>query len=358
MNDLLWISFALGCAFGVAARASRFCLLRGLRQMVSSGRQRAGQGGVPALQAFALALVVALIGTQGLAWYGLIDLSQTLPVRARFSPLGTVAGGVLFGIGMALARSCGARALVLLAGGNLRALWVLLWLGLAAQASMTGILAPWRQTLQGWLPITPEHGTVQEWLAAQWGEQGLSPTLALALATGLPCLLLLVFALRAPDPDAPALRRQLPALAGSILIGALVAAGWWISATHADPFAPDPQPLTSLSFISPVAESWLWLQLAVGREVVAGVMMVAGVLVGAFVTALVSRTLRREGFESPGSMATSALGGLLMGFGGVVTLGCSIGQGLSGLSTLSLASLLSAGGIVLGAVIVVPWQKH
>lgn len=357
MNDLLWASLGLGCAFGVAARISDFCLLGGLRQMMSSGRQRAGRGGMPVLQAFALALVAALIGTQGLALLGLIDLSQALPVRARFSPPGTVAGGMLFGIGMALARSCGARALVLLAGGNLRSLWVLLWLGLGAQASMTGALAPWRQTLQGWMPVTLAQPTAHGWLAAQWGEQGFSPMLALALAAGLPCLLLLIFALRAPRPDVPALRRQWPRLLGSLLIGTLVAAGWWTSTALADPFAPEPQPITSLSFISPVAESWLWLQLAVGRELAAGVMLVAGVLVGAFAAALVSRTLRLEGFESPGRMAGTAIGGLLMGFGGVVTLGCTIGQGLSGLSTLSLASLLSVSGIVLGAIIVIPWQK-
>ena len=116
--DLFWATFALGCVFGVAARAGNFCLLRGLRQTLVRpgpsdwGEEQAPQG-APALQAFALALAVALVGTQVLAMLGEISLSQVLVVRPRFSPLGALTGGLMFGVGMALAHSCGARALVL-----------------------------------------------------------------------------------------------------------------------------------------------------------------------------------------------------------------------------------------------------
>lgn len=336
---LLWAGFLLGCAFGVAARLGRFCLLRGLRQQLHSARR--DSGGAPALQAFALALAVALLASQALAFIGTIDLTQAQVVRPSFSVPGVLLGGLLFGVGMALARNCGARALVLLAGGNLRALVALLCLGLAAQATLTGVLAPVRQWLQGgWGTVTLEHAT----LALHLQGAGLSEWTTLALAVGLPALALLGYALWQP-----ALRQSGVQLLCAIAIGALVAAGWWVTAqVGIDPF--EPAPLTSLSFIGPVAESLLYLQLAVGRGASLGPALVAGTLVGAFCAAMLSRTAHWEGFDHPARLAASAAGGLLMGLGGVLAVGCSIGQGLSGLSTLAFSSLPAAAGIVAGAL--------
>ncbi|WP_367065873.1 YeeE/YedE thiosulfate transporter family protein [Oryzisolibacter sp. LB2S] len=329
---LLWAGFLMGCAFGVAARLGRFCLLRGLRE-------------APALRAFALALAVALLASQALAWAGLADLGTAQVVRARFSLPGAFVGGLLFGAGMALARNCGARALVLLAGGNLRALVVLLCLGLAAQATLTGVLAPLRQWLQGWGMVQLEHAALPQWLAAQ----GLPPGAATLGAAALPALALAAYALRQ-------VRGNGVALACAAVIGALVAALWWVTAQLADPF--EPVPLTSLSFIGPVAEGLLYLQLAVGRTFNLGPAIVAGTLAGACVTALVTRTARWEGFDSPARLAASAGGGLLMGLGGVLAVGCSIGQGLSGLSTLAFASLPACAGIVAGALLVLSFLNR
>ena len=245
---------------------------------------------------------------------------------------------------MALARQCGARALVLLAGGNLRALVTLLCLGLAAQATLTGVLAPVRQWLQGWGVVQLEHAALPQWLAAQ----GLPAGAATLGAAAVPALALLAYALRQA-------RGNGMALLCAAAIGALVAAGWWITAqVGADPF--EPAPLTSLSFIGPVAEGLLYLQLAVGREFSLGPAIVAGTLTGACATALLTRTARWEGFDSPARLAASAGGGLLMGLGGVLAVGCSIGQGLSGLSTLAFASLPACAGIVAGALLVLPFS--
>ena len=329
---LLWAGFLLGCAFGVAARLGRFCLLRGLRE-------------APALRAFALALAVALLASQALAWAGWADLGTAQVVRARFSLPGVLIGGLLFGAGMALARQCGARALVLLAGGNLRALVALLCLGLAAQATLTGVLAPMRQWLQGWGVVQLEHAALPQWLAAQ----GLPAGAATLGAAAVPALALLAYALRQ-------VRGNGVALLCAAAIGALVAAGWWVTAqVGADPF--EPAPLTSLSFIGPVAEGLLYLQLAVGREFSLGPAIVVGTLTGACATALLTRTARWEGFDSPARLAASAGGGLLMGLGGVLAVGCSIGQGLSGLSTLAFASLPACAGILAGALLVLPFSN-
>ena len=175
--SLEWAGFMLGCGFGVAARLGRFCLLRGLRQRLT------GDAEAPALRAFALALATAIGTTQWLVGTQELDLSQAVLLRTEFAAGGLLIGGMLFGLGMSMARSCGARALVLLAGGNLRALVVLLGLGLAAQASLTGVLVPLRKWLQlGQVNI--ESASIPAYLASQ----GLDASLALLLGAGLPVI--------------------------------------------------------------------------------------------------------------------------------------------------------------------------
>ena len=331
---LLWSVFLLGMAFGVAARLGRFCLLRGLRQQMGRDTEVAA-GQAPALQAFALALAVALLASQGLQALGMLNLSQAAIARPSFSMAGVLIGGLLFGIGMVLARACGARSLVLLAGGNLRSLVTLVFLALGAQLAMTGVLTPLRLWLQAITPLTLAHATLPAYL----------PSLNTWLLTLALALLLLAYALLRPG-----LRQSRLQWGSALLIGLLVAAGWWITA-HIGVDEFESARLTSLSFIGPIAEALLYLQLSVGREPGIGLALTAGVLAGAFLAALGSRTARWEGFDSTSRLAASAGGGLLMGIGGVLAAGCSIGQGLSGLSTLSLASFAAVAGILLGALL-------
>lgn len=338
--ELLWAALLLGGVFGIAARLGRFCLLRGIRQAMGQDRQ-AARGTAPALQAFALALAVALLASQGLQLAGWVDLAEGQIVRPTFSIAGVLIGGALFGVGMVMANACGARSLVLLAGGNLRSLVTVVFLALGAQITMTGVLAPVRQWLQGLAPTTLEHST----LTHSWVAAGAAPALAYAVLAGVPALVLLAYALYRP-----ALRHSPVQWLSALVIGGLVAAGWWMTAhVGVDPF--EPIKLTSLSFIGPIAESVLYLQLAVGRDLSVGPALAAGVVLGAFAAAVATRTAQWEGFDSPWHLAKSALGGLLMGFGGAVAAGCSVGQGLTGLSTLAWASLPAALGIVLGGAL-------
>jgi len=333
--SLLWAGLLLGCGFGVAARLGHFCLLRGLRQVHSGG------GDAPALRAYALALAVAIVASQSLASMQHIDLARAQIVRTAFGVPGVLLGGTLFGFGMVMAQSCGARALVLLAGGNLRALVVLASLGLAAQATLTGVLAPLRQGLQGIGQVNLDAAT----LPAQLQAAGMNDGLAVLVAALPPVAVLLGFALRKG-----VLRRMPRDALAAVVVGLLVALGWWITShVDVDPF--DPAALTSLSFIAPVAETFLYLQVAVGREMSLGPVVVFGVLVGAFAVALANGSLHLEGFDSPQRLWAAIAGGCLMGFGGVLAVGCSIGQGLSGLSTLAFASVPACSGIVLGTFI-------
>ena len=125
-------------------------------------------------------------------------------------------------------------------------------------------------------------------------------------------------------------------------------AGWlttgWLGD---DPF--EPLPVSSLSFVAPIGESIQYAMISTGMSPRFTLMIVVGVVVGSLLSALLRRRWKLEGFESPRHMLRSMAGGALMGVGGVLALGCTIGQGLSGLSTLSVTSLLAVLGIIVGA---------
>lgn len=321
------LGLGLGAIFGAAARAGGFCLLRSLKGL------RPG-GDLSALRAFALAMLVALLATQALNLSGGTDLGAAMPLMANNPWPSMLAGGVIFGFGMVLAKACGARSLVLLGGGNLRALLVLLCLGLAAQATLTGILSPLRAMVQQ-LAQAPGASSLPQALA----KAGIGFPLALSIA--VPALLLGCFAL-------PLLRRNPREAAMAAIIGLTVTGGWWITFATGDPF--DPRPLTSISFVGPLGESLLWAMLSTGRAAGFAVALVGGTLAGALATAVLTGSFRPEGFGSPRQMLRAMAGGVLMGFGGVLALGCSIGQGLSGFATLSLGSLVALAGIVAGTL--------
>ncbi len=328
-----WGGLIIGLLFGAIGQRTGFCLTRALIQAWHQGDGRR-------LRAFALAMAVALGGSQILHGLGVVDLSSSLYLQGSFSWLLVPVGGLLFGFGMILANGCGARALVLLGGGNLRSLLVLLCLGISAYAALTGVLAPWRiDALEAtsWTPAgQPPH------LPALLAEYGIGLRLA---EWGVP--LVLVVALTFYAVGSPAFRASPRDWLGGIAIGALVPAGWWVTGVvGADDF--DPVDLVSLTFVAPVGDGIQYLMLATGTDLAFGVTVVAGVIVGAAASALLTGGWQLQGFDGPRPMLRAIGGGTLMGIGGALALGCSIGQGLSGFSTLALPALLALGGILLG----------
>lgn len=326
---VLWLGLAIGLAFGACGQATGFCLYRGLVQRWS------GSAGYK-LHAFAMALVVALTGTQVLSAFGLVNLDASLYLTPSYSWFLLPAGGLLFGYGMGLANGCGARALVLLGTGNLRSLVVLICLGIAAYMTLTGVLGPLRIALADLTTVSPSMLSVPGGLATA------ATTLVLTAA-------LLLYALRRTASLrglSPKTRRS--DLAGGFVVGLLVVGGWFATGTLGqDDF--DPLPVVSLTFVAPIGDTIQYAMLATGMNLRFGIAVVAGVILGALVTALFSRDYRLQGFDSSRQMLRYIFGGSLMGIGGALALGCSIGQGLTGLSTLSFSSMLSAVSIVLGA---------
>jgi hypothetical protein len=237
-----------------------------------------------------------------------------------------------------LANGCGSRALVLLGSGNLRSFVVVIVLGIAAEMTLKGLIAPARiAALQG-SQITAAVTSLPAWLSTL----GVNEVSARMLAASAMSGALIIFAF-AHTP----FQRAWGQIAAGVVVGLLVAAGWFATGyLGADDF--NPTPVTSLTFIAPIADTLQYVMLSTGLTLNFGIVTVAGVFAGSLVTALATRRFHWEGFTSPRHMRRSTGGAALMGAGGAMAYGCSIGQGLTGLSTLALASFVAVAGILLG----------
>ncbi len=325
-------AFLIGLAFGAIDLLSGFCLTSGLRNWWTKG------DGV-LVRSFALALAVAIAGTQGLAAAGLVDLGQSIYLQPSFSAALILFGGLLFGYGMVAANACVSRALVLLGRGNLRSLVVVGIVGVTAQMTLKGLIAPARLAFLHWSQSTLSIVSLPDLLSAH----GLDTLPARLAATVLIGGALLIFALT----HAP-FRRSYGQIAAGVAIGLLIPAGWFATGyLGADPF--NPAPVTSLTFVAPSADSVQYVMFSTGTSLSFGVAVVAGVVLGSFATALITRRFAWEGYGSAQHMLRSIGGAVLMGSGGAMAYGCTIGQGLSGLSTLAFPSMVAATGILLGA---------
>jgi len=330
-NVVTGAGLLIGLAYGVVGLLSGFCLLSSLRGWWAEGDSRL-------IRTFALALAVALLATQCLAGYGAVDLTKSVYLQPSFSAPLMFAGGLLFGYGMVLANGCGSRALVLLGRGNLRSFVVVIVLGISAQMTLRGLIAPGRIALLQVSTIKPAHLSLPECLRA-FGVGEISARLVVAVAIAA---VLIIFAFA----HAP-FRRAGGQIAAGSAVGLLVAAGWFTTGyLGADDF--NPAAVTSLTFIAPVADTVQYVMLSTGLTLNFGIAMVAGVFAGSLLAALVTRRFYLEGYVSPRHMLRSMAGAALMGSGGAMALGCSIGQGLTGISTLALSSLVAVAGILLG----------
>jgi uncharacterized membrane protein YedE/YeeE len=339
------LAFLLGCAFGALSAATRFCTLGAVADWVNMGDLRR-------LRMWALAIAVALLGTQALFAAGLIDLAKTFYTGDKLRWLSHMVGGLMFGIGMPLASGCGARMLTRLGGGNLKSLVVLLFFAVSAYMSLRGLFAVWRtQLLDPVFIALPTSQTLPALLAHWSGGSRLQAIAVAALACG-GALLLFVFRRGLPDGKV---------LLGGLGTGLVVLAGWWVSGhlgylpehpeTLQEAFiATDSGGMESLSFAAPVAYllELLLLWSDASRTLTFGIALVLGVIVGAGGYHLLTGQFRLESFANAQDLLRHILGAVLMGAGGVTALGCTIGQGVSGVSTLAAGSILTLAALIVG----------
>jgi uncharacterized membrane protein YedE/YeeE len=326
--------FLIGAVYGITVQRTGFCLNSALRGLLVTGDRRK-------LASFVLAMAVAIFATQVSAAFGLIDLRRSIYLSAPSSWLLIPLGGALFGYGMITANACGARALVLLGQGNLRSFVVLLCLGIAAYATFSGVLAPLRAAIAGSTmmafertPSIPHH---------------LEPLLGARNAHLLPAILLAAV-LAGLAFRSQAFRKSPRDIIGGAVVGLLIAAGWLATGYFgADEF--EPAPIASLTFIAPIGETIQYAMLATGMKLSFGITVILGVFLGALASALLSGSYELQGFSQPKQMLRYMAGGAMMGIGGALALGCSIGQGLTGFSTLSFVSFLAMTGISIGSAL-------
>lgn len=346
---VLWGGLFLGLVLGAAGQSSRFCVRGAIADWVvfrSPGRALS----------WLLAVAVAAVATQAAISLQLFDAGRTLPWSNSFLWLSHLVGGVVFGFGMILASGCPQRNLVKAGSGNLRALVVLMVAAVVAAMTLRGLLALPRVGLLDAAGVqlqgSQDLGAVGSRLlglpapALRWA-------LALALATVAGVLVL---------RHRAALGAKL--LAGSVIVGLLVPAAYLLTGNLG--FLPEhPETLEAawlgtqsrrpegLTFAAPLAHTLDLLTLWSDKAMVPtfGVVLALGVLVGSFASARLRGEFKLESFESPRDLVTHLSGAVLMGFGGITAIGCSIGQGLTGLAMLSAGAVLTVAGMVAGAVL-------
>ncbi len=318
----------IGAAFGFFAQRSRFCLRSAVIEVARA------QFGAK-LAVWLLAFSSALILTQALLLAGVFDTGNVRQLASRGSLSGALIGGMLFGVGMVLARGCSSRLLVLAANGNLRALLSGLVFAVTAQASMSGMLSPLREALGALWTI--DGGAARDVLALS-GIGNLGGLLfgAVWLAAGI------WFGSRN--------RLPLRGWIGGVGAGLVVAGAWWFT-YRLSALTFDPTPIQSMSFTGPSADVLMLVLSPPGQPLNFDLGMVPGVFLGSFVAALLARELRLEGFQGGHAMRRYIAGAVLMGFGGMLAGGCAVGAGVSGAAVFAVTAWVTLSGMWAGATL-------
>ncbi|MCR9255741.1 MAG: YeeE/YedE family protein [Alphaproteobacteria bacterium] len=324
------IGFFGGIVLGLAARLPRFCTLGAIEDMLYGGsRTRVLMWPV----AIAVAIAVTFIGRS----YGVADIESAGHLRLDFNPIASILGGLIFGFGMALAGNCGYGALARVGGGDFRALLIVSGIGIASYMISIGPLAPLRLTLFSRIDGVEVSSTGIAHLAGDL--TGLDPTTVALIVAAM------IFALPMMDSD---FRRNPKAILWGAAIGASIALGW-IGTTYLRDTGFDPILVETHTFTTPLGESLIYLMTSQFGAAGFSVGSVLGVLVGAFAGSLYLGHFKWEACDDPRELQRQLGGAFLMGFGGVIALGCSVGQGLAAFSTLAMSAPLTLFAIVVGA---------
>lgn len=328
--------FVIGFLFGAIAQRSHFCAMGAVSDAMSFGDTRR-------MRSWLLAAAVAILGVHVLEVMGALDTAKSMYRTPRLNWAGHVIGGTLFGFGMVFAGGCASRNLVRAGAGDLRSFFTLMVTGVFAGMAAGGLLGPMRAGLERMTAV--ELGAPSQGLADVLGLGGS------ALGGSLPVIaaaLLSAYALASPKFRAS----RMHVLSG-LGVGLVVVAGWALTGLAYDDMADRVQPPVSLTFVKSTADTIEWLERYTAQGWPGfGAASVLGVLAGAWLMAALSGRLRIATFADPADTLRHLGGAALMGTGGVMALGCSVGQGLSGVSTLAVGSILSfaaiAGGAALG----------
>jgi len=329
--------FVTGLVFGAVVQRTNFCTMGGISDLVLMGDGRR-------FRAWMLAIAVAIIGTQGLQFSGAIDINKSIYLSSNLGWLGAIVGGAMFGFGMTQTGGCASKTLVRLGAGNLKSLLVAIVLGITAYMTLRGLFALARVQIETATNIELKtRGLDSQNIGEMAGALlGVPASTARAAVAALVAAAFLVFCFK----DA-AFRRSVTDVAAGLVIGLTAVAGWVITGIiAADEF--NPVQLASITFVAPVGESLQYLMTFTGSTINFGIAVVGGVIAGSFLMAMATGTFQVESFADRNDLVRHLGGAALMGAGGIMALGCTIGQGITGMSTLALGSVIAWLSILAG----------
>lgn len=373
----LWATFGIALIMGALVNKTNFCTMGAVSDWVN-------MGDTGRLRAWLFAIAVAMLGVAILETSGLVKLAATFPpYRAnQLVWAENLLGGLMFGIGMTLASGCGNKTLIRIGGGNLKSIMVLAIIAIIAyymvnpfpgsdKTLFTVLFYDWIRPLAVTLQTNQDLGAI-----VAGSGNAATPRLVIG---GLLALALIGFAFMSAD-----FRSNFDNILGGLVVGLAVLAAWYITsnvlvsadgqsfslqnfvAEQWDMYAKpedlkpaDSRPLStqSFTFINPMGQTFGYA--IAGFKLTAltfGVMSVAGVILGSLLWSLVSKSFRIEWFVSVQDFFNHFVGAILMGFGGVLAMGCTIGQGVTGVSTLAVGSIITLLAIIAGSASTMKYQ--
>jgi uncharacterized protein len=339
--------FAVGLVFGAVVQRTNFCTMGGISDAMLIGDTRR-------FRAWLLAIAVAIIGSQALHFAGVVDLNKSIYLSANLGWLGAIIGGLMFGFGMTQTGGCASKTLVRLGAGNLKSLVVIIVLGIFAYMTLRGLLALVRLQLETATNIDlTTRGLTNQNLGEMAGVAiGLPATVARVTVAAALALLFLAICFK----DA-SFRGSARNIVGGAVVGLCAIGGWLVTGVlAADEF--NPLPLASITFVAPAGESLQYLMTFTGATINFGIAVTAGVIVGGFLMAVATGSFQVEGFADRDDLVRHLGGAALMGTGGVLALGCTIGQGITGMSTLSLGSMIAWLSILCGGYVGIKYLEE
>lgn len=326
----------IGFVFGAVVYRTNYCAMGSLSDIHNFNDYRR-------FRAWILAAATALLGTQLLRAAGVVALERSMYLVSSFNWFGHIAGGFIFGIGMVFAGGCPSRNLARAGGGDLRSLLTLIVLGIVAYMTIAGLIAPVRATIEGAtaFSLAASGQGIGDLLSALTGVSRRSVRVVMTALIVAPALAFCFLDSR--------FRNSPVHVVSGIAVGLTVVAGWAVTGLAYDDMATRPVPPISLTYIRPMGDALQWLALFTASPAPGfGVASVFGALLGAFAAAMAMGRFRLSTFSDADDTIRNLLGAAMMGVGGVMALGCTVGQAITGVSTLALGSFVTFGAIVGG----------
>jgi len=364
---LLW-AFGLAVILGIFANKTNFCTMGAVSDVVNIGD-------TGRMRAWVFAMGLAILGVMGMSVMGLTDTSLIAQndtanppyLTSNFAWPRNLLGGLIFGVGMTFGSGCGNKTLVRLGGGNIKSLFVLFAMGITAYLMMftnfsNDAFIQWMQPAFIDLSLMDiENQGLGSVIAHVAGSDPVMTTTIVATVLGG---ILVLWALLSKD-----FRESFDNILGGFIVAAVVVAAWWVTTGELGqnlleeaemmderPFAIGAQ---SFTFAQPAGHLIRWIETGFSSVLVTFALIAgAGVIAGSFIYSVLFRKFRIEWFASWGDFFTHVIGGLLMGIGGVLAMGCTIGQAVTGASTLAMGSFLTFFAIVFGSALTMKIQYY